>query len=60
MYPNHMAKLIRPIHAAEKLGVHPNTLRNLEAKGELSSIRTPGGHRRFNEQEIEELVKKSN
>jgi excisionase family DNA binding protein len=55
-----MAKLIRPIHAAEKLGVHPNTLRNLEAKGALSSIRTPGGHRRFNEQEIEELVKKSN
>jgi excisionase family DNA binding protein len=55
-----MAKLIRPIHAAEKLGVHPNTLRTLEAKGVLSSTRTPGGHRRFNEHEVEELVKKSN
>ena len=33
--------------AAEILGVHPATVRNWADKGELSSRRTPGGHRRF-------------
>lgn len=33
--------------AAEILGVHPATVRTWADKGELSSRRTPGGHRRF-------------
>lgn len=33
--------------AAEILGVHPATVRNWADKGEVSSRRTAGGHRRF-------------
>lgn len=33
--------------AADILGVHPATVRNWADKGDLTSRRTPGGHRRF-------------
>lgn len=33
--------------AAEILGVHPATVRNWADRGEITSRRTPGGHRRF-------------
>ena len=33
--------------AAEILGVHPATVRNWADKGDITSRRTPGGHRRF-------------
>lgn len=33
--------------AAEVLGVHPGTLRRWADKGEITCSRTPGGHRRF-------------
>ncbi|GAB1421798.1 helix-turn-helix domain-containing protein [Anaerolineales bacterium] len=38
--------------ASDLLGVHPATVRAWADKGELPSIRTPGGHRRFNRQEL--------
>lgn len=38
--------------AAEILGVHPATVRNWADKGELTSRRTPGGHRRFRKSEL--------
>jgi excisionase family DNA binding protein len=38
--------------AADILGVHPATVRNWADKGELSSRRTPGGHRRFNRNDL--------
>lgn len=38
--------------AAQKLGVHPVTLRRWAESGKIESIRTPGGHRRFSETEI--------
>lgn len=38
--------------AAEILGVHPATVRNWADKGELPSRRTPGGHRRFNKNDL--------
>jgi excisionase family DNA binding protein len=38
--------------AADILGVHPATVRNWADKGELPSRRTPGGHRRFNQDEL--------
>lgn len=38
--------------AAEILGVHPATVRNWADKGELPSRRTPGGHRRFNKDDL--------
>lgn len=38
--------------AANILGVHPATVRNWADKGELPSRRTPGGHRRFNRDDL--------
>ena len=33
--------------AAERLGIHPITLRRWADNGELPTLLTPGGHRRF-------------
>jgi excisionase family DNA binding protein len=38
--------------AADILGVHPATVRNWADRGELTSRRTPGGHRRFSKSEL--------
>ncbi len=38
--------------AAEILGVHPATVRNWADRGDISSRRTPGGHRRFLKAEL--------
>lgn len=38
--------------AADILGVHPATVRNWADKGELPMRRTPGGHRRFNREDL--------
>jgi len=38
--------------AADILGVHPATVRNWADRGELPSRRTPGGHRRFNRDDL--------
>lgn len=38
--------------AADILGVHPATVRNWSDKGELPTRRTPGGHRRFNKDDL--------
>lgn len=39
-------------HAADILGVHPATVRNWADKGEITSRRTPGGHRRFRKSDL--------
>ena len=39
--------------AADYLGVHPSTVRAWADKGELPSHRTPGGHRRFRQADLE-------
>src|SRR6185436_19928364 len=39
--------------AAEKLGVHPSTLRAWADRGEIASHRTAGNHRRFRRSDIE-------
>ena len=33
--------------AADEMGIHPTTLRRWADSGEIPSVRTPGGHRRF-------------
>jgi excisionase family DNA binding protein len=38
--------------AADLLGVHPATVRNWADKGEITSRRTPGGHRRFRKSDL--------
>lgn len=41
---------------ADELGVHENTVRNLERRGELKAIRLPGsGFRRFRRDDIERM-----
>ncbi|MDE2997343.1 MAG: helix-turn-helix domain-containing protein [Bacteroidota bacterium] len=42
--------------AAERLGVHPVTLRRWAESGKIRAVRTPGGHRRFSEEEIKRLT----
>ncbi len=41
--------------AAELAGMHPQTLRIYERKGLLYPFRTPGGTRRYSQEDIEQL-----
>jgi MerR family transcriptional regulator/heat shock protein HspR len=41
--------------AAELSGMHPQTLRNYERKGLIDPFRTPGGTRRYSQEDIERL-----
>ena len=41
--------------ASSQLGVHPVTLRRWAEGGKIETVRTPGGHRRFSESEINRL-----
>lgn len=41
---------------AEQLGVHENTVRNLERRGELKAIRLPSsGFRRFRKEDVDRM-----
>ncbi len=42
--------------AAQKLGVHPVTLRRWAESGKIEAVRTPGGHRRFSSAEISRIT----
>ncbi|WP_080733910.1 MerR family transcriptional regulator [Rhodococcoides fascians] len=42
--------------AAEILGISVKTLRNWEAKGAISAIRSPGGQRRFRRTDVDALL----
>ena len=44
--------------AALELGVHQGTLRRWEAIGKISVERTPQGHRRYNLEELRQVVPK--
>lgn len=48
-------KLLRRGEAAERLGVHPNTLAGWVERGWLSGRKMPSGETRFLEDEVEEL-----
>ena len=45
-------QLLSITKAAKILGVHPLTLRNWSEKGQIPFYRTPGGHRRFRQQDL--------
>lgn len=49
--------LLTPKQAAAILSMSTETLRNWEADGRIKSQRTPGGHRRFVEADVEALAK---
>jgi excisionase family DNA binding protein len=52
-------KLLRAKEAAEYLGVSLVTLRRMERQGALSPYRTPGGHRRYSVQMLEDYLEGS-
>ena len=49
-----------PGKVAEMLMVSPATVRLWASKGELASVATPGGHRRFLRQDIERFAQQNN
>jgi excisionase family DNA binding protein len=49
-------RLLTPAEVAGKFRVDPKTVTRWAAAGRLSSIRTPGGHRRFREHEVQALL----
>lgn len=50
-----MSRLISIGKAAELLGVHVDTLREWDAEGKLTPVKTFGNHRRYNLEDIEAL-----
>jgi len=42
--------------AAERLGIHPTTLRRWADSGEIPALLTPGGHRRFSVSDLERFA----
>jgi hypothetical protein len=50
-----LMKLMGITEAAAKLNLSPSTLRRLEKLGQVSPGRTPGGHRRYTEEQLEDL-----
>ena len=50
-----MEKLIDITTVAKMLGITTATLRNWDRKGQLKSLRTVGGHRRYRLSDIEKL-----
>lgn len=49
-------KLLRPSEAAKRLGIDPSTLRRYAACGEIQAVLTPGGHHRYRDSELRNLV----
>lgn len=52
------AKLLTIDQASERLGVSKQTLRNWERDGRITCTRTGGGHRRYREDNVNELRRK--
>ncbi len=49
-------RLLTPGEVAQLFRVDPKTVTRWAAAGRISSIRTPGGHRRFRESEVQALL----
>lgn len=50
-------RLLTPGEVASLFRVDPKTVTRWAASGKLTSIRTPGGHRRFRESEVLAILK---
>jgi excisionase family DNA binding protein len=57
--PENSEKLLTPSEVAALFRVDPKTVTRWAKAGKLSSIRTLGGHRRYRESEIRELIEVS-
>ena len=49
--------LLTPAEVATMFRVDPKTVTRWAASGRITSIRTPGGHRRFRESEVRALLR---
>ncbi len=49
-------RLLTPGEVAAMFRVDPKTVTRWASAGRLGSIRTPGGHRRFRESEVQSLI----
>ena len=49
-------RLLRPKEAAKKLGVTTWTLREMEKRGEIESVRLPSGRRRYRSSDISRIM----
>ena len=56
---NRQERLVRARGAAAYLGVSLVTLRRMEKQGVLSPYRTPGGHRRYSIEMLEDYLEGS-
>ena len=52
-----MPELLTPAEVATMFSVDPKTVTRWAKEGKLSSIRTLGGHRRYNKAAVQELLK---
>lgn len=48
--------LLTPAEVAVMFRVHPSTLSRWAKAGKLTSVRTPGNHRRYREAEVRDLL----
>ena len=48
-------RLLKITEAAKVMGVSVSSLRRWEKEGKISSVRTPGGHRRYRISDIEKF-----
>ena len=53
-----MSDLLTVKEVATLLGVTPKTIRRRESEGKIHAIRTPGGHRRFDKEELLKFIEK--
>jgi excisionase family DNA binding protein len=53
-------RLLTPGEVATLFRVDPKTVTRWAASGRITSIRTPGGHRRFRESEVRALLRGDN
>ena len=56
---NEQGRLLRAREAAAYLSVSLVTLRRMEKQGVLSPYRTPGGHRRYSHQMLDDYLESS-
>jgi excisionase family DNA binding protein len=57
--PQTAERLMTPAQVAALFSVNPKTVTRWAAAGLLSSVRTPGGHRRFRSSEVFALLHQS-
>ncbi|MCG6926911.1 MAG: helix-turn-helix domain-containing protein [Acidobacteria bacterium] len=53
------SRLLRRSEVADMLGVTPNTVSRWAREGRLPSVATLGGHRRYEVEVVEELMKRA-